>query len=38
VGGRVPWVGEHTCEVLRDELGLDEGELRRLLDEGVIGS
>ena len=34
---RVPWVGEHTDEVLRADLGLDDGELARLRDEGVIG-
>jgi hypothetical protein len=34
---RVPWVGEHTDEVLRADLGLDELELTRLRSEGVIG-
>lgn len=34
---RVPWVGEHTDEVLHDELGLDDAELARLRDAGVIG-
>ena len=33
---RVPWLGEHTREVLRDELGLDEDELDRLTAEGAI--
>lgn len=33
---RVPWVGEHTDEVLRTELGLTESELASLRDEGVI--
>jgi len=33
---RVSWVGEHTDEVLRLELGLDEAELTRLADNAVI--
>lgn len=33
---RVPWVGEHTTEVLRDELGLGDAELESLRSEGVI--
>ncbi len=33
---RVPWVGEHTDEVLRERLGLDEHELSSLRDAGVI--
>jgi formyl-CoA transferase len=33
---RVPWVGEHTDEVLRADLGLDDAELARLRDAGVI--
>lgn len=33
---RVPWLGEHTDEVLSGELGLDDAELRRLRDAGVI--
>ena len=32
----VPWVGEHTDEVLRDELGLDDDELAALATAGVI--
>jgi formyl-CoA transferase len=35
--GRVPWLGEHTDEVLSSELGLDEIELDRLRGEGVLG-
>jgi crotonobetainyl-CoA:carnitine CoA-transferase CaiB-like acyl-CoA transferase len=35
---RVPWVGEHTDEVLRHELGLDDDELARLVAAGVIAS
>ena len=31
-----PWVGEHTDDVLRDELGLDDSELAKLRDAGVI--
>jgi formyl-CoA transferase len=33
---RVPWVGEHTDEVLTAELDLDESELSSLRDSGVI--
>ena len=33
---RVPWVGEHTDEVLRRELGLGDGELAALAGDGVI--
>ena len=35
-GSRVPWVGEHTDEVLRAELGLDDDELARLAAAGII--
>jgi crotonobetainyl-CoA:carnitine CoA-transferase CaiB-like acyl-CoA transferase len=33
---RVPWVGEHTSEVLADELGLTAEQLLALRDRGVI--
>jgi crotonobetainyl-CoA:carnitine CoA-transferase CaiB-like acyl-CoA transferase len=33
---RVPWLGEHTDEVLRAELGLDDDRLDTLRAEGVI--
>ncbi|MHB1139165.1 MAG: CaiB/BaiF CoA transferase family protein [Microthrixaceae bacterium] len=33
---RVPWVGEHTDEVLRAELGLDDDQLDALRTDGVI--
>ena len=33
---RVPWVGEHTDDVLRAELGLDEDALADLRSDGVI--
>jgi formyl-CoA transferase len=33
---RVPWLGEHTDAVLAVELGLDERELARLREAGVI--
>ncbi len=32
-----PTLGEHTDEVLRAELGIADGELRSLRDDGVIG-
>jgi crotonobetainyl-CoA:carnitine CoA-transferase CaiB-like acyl-CoA transferase len=34
---RVPWLGEHTSDVLRSELGLGDSELAGLVDAGVIG-
>jgi formyl-CoA transferase len=33
---RMPWVGEHTDAVLAAELGLDDAELAKLRDAGVI--
>ena len=33
---RVPWVGEHTNEVLTEELGLSERELENLKKTGII--
>ena len=33
---RIPWLGEHTDEVLRTELALDDAELARLRGAGVI--
>jgi crotonobetainyl-CoA:carnitine CoA-transferase CaiB-like acyl-CoA transferase len=33
---RVPWVGEHTDEILRTELGLGDDELGSLREQGVI--
>ena len=33
---RVPWVGEHTDEVLRSELGLGHDDLASLRADGVI--
>ncbi len=33
---RVPWVGEHTDDVLRDELGLADDELAALRADGVV--
>ena len=33
---RVPWLGEHTDDVLRDDLGLSEGELRSLRADGIL--
>ncbi|MDG2429066.1 MAG: CaiB/BaiF CoA-transferase family protein [Acidimicrobiales bacterium] len=34
---RVPWLGEHTEDVLAVELGLDSDELAKLRSRGVIG-
>ncbi len=34
---RVPWLGEHTDEVLAAELGLSAADLTKLRDDGVIG-
>ncbi|MEX2099963.1 MAG: CaiB/BaiF CoA-transferase family protein, partial [Acidimicrobiia bacterium] len=33
---RVPWVGEHTADVLRAELGLPDDELAQLRADGVV--
>jgi crotonobetainyl-CoA:carnitine CoA-transferase CaiB-like acyl-CoA transferase len=33
---RVPWVGEHTAEVLTAELGLSDAELAGLRERSVI--
>ncbi|MBV8951234.1 MAG: CoA transferase [Actinobacteria bacterium] len=33
---RVPWVGEHTGDVLRDELGLADDTLAKLRERGVV--
>jgi formyl-CoA transferase len=34
---RVPWLGEHTDDVLAAELGLDHDALAKLRADGVIG-
>jgi formyl-CoA transferase len=34
---RVPWVGEHTEDVLRAELHLDDATITKLRESGVIG-
>lgn len=34
---RVPWLGEHTDAVLRDELGIEDEERMALREQGVIG-
>ena len=34
---RLPWLGEHTDEVLADELGLDADAVAALRADGVIG-
>ncbi len=36
--GPAPTLGQHTDEVLRDELGVTDDELARLRDEHVIGT
>ena len=33
---RMPWVGEHTDEVLRTELDLSPADLARLRESGTI--
>jgi crotonobetainyl-CoA:carnitine CoA-transferase CaiB-like acyl-CoA transferase len=33
---RPPWLGEHTADVLRTELGLKDEEIHTLADEGII--
>ena len=33
---RMPWVGEHTAEILAAELGLDDDQLAKLRADGVI--
>jgi crotonobetainyl-CoA:carnitine CoA-transferase CaiB-like acyl-CoA transferase len=33
---RVPWLGEHTDDVLHGDLGLSEDELRELRADGVV--
>lgn len=38
VRGRPAYRGEHNHEVLRELLGLDDDELHRLVDEGVLSS
>jgi formyl-CoA transferase len=35
--GAVPWLGEHTDQILRDELGLAPQEIERLRANGVVG-
>jgi crotonobetainyl-CoA:carnitine CoA-transferase CaiB-like acyl-CoA transferase len=34
---RIPWLGEHTDEVLAAELGLGDGDLAALRQAGAIG-
>jgi len=33
---RVPWLGEHTRDVLHDELGLDDAAIDKLVADGVV--
>ena len=34
---RIPWLGEHTDEVLRDELGLTDAAIKSLRASSVVG-
>ena len=34
---RIPWLGEHTDEVLRDELGLTDAAIENLRSSAVVG-
>jgi formyl-CoA transferase len=34
---RPPWLGEHTAQILAEELGLGEAEVERLRAAGAIG-
>jgi crotonobetainyl-CoA:carnitine CoA-transferase CaiB-like acyl-CoA transferase len=34
---RIPWLGEHTDEVLREELGLTDAAIKTLRSSAVVG-
>ena len=34
---RMPWLGEHTDDVLRADLGLSDDEIAQLRADGIIG-
>ena len=34
---RGPWLGEHTDDILRDLLGLDDERITTLRAEGIVG-
>ena len=34
---RMPWLGEHTDNVLRADLGLSDDEIAQLRADGIIG-
>ena len=34
---RIPWLGEHTDEVFRDELGLTDAAIETLRSSSVVG-
>ena len=34
---RIPWLGEHTDEILRDELGLTDAAIERMRSSSVVG-
>src|SRR5580698_1079174 len=34
---RIPWLGEHTDEILRDELALTDAEIQRMRSSSVVG-
>jgi crotonobetainyl-CoA:carnitine CoA-transferase CaiB-like acyl-CoA transferase len=33
---RMPWVGEHTADILSTELGLSDSDLAKFREDGVI--
>ena len=33
---RMPWLGEHTTDILRDDLGLSDADIAKLRADGVI--
>jgi crotonobetainyl-CoA:carnitine CoA-transferase CaiB-like acyl-CoA transferase len=33
---RMPWIGEHTADILSTELGLSDSDLAKLREDGVI--
>jgi crotonobetainyl-CoA:carnitine CoA-transferase CaiB-like acyl-CoA transferase len=35
---RPPWLGEHSADVLRTELGMNDDEIEDLVRDGVVGT